>query len=114
MPVPLLVGTLMTAVSQRLEQIPKIFIYLGSLDVSAYSQVHSAAGEASVITVVSWVKSAAEGAPILIEQIENGLHPVAVRQLFDHPGDAALRRKLQMVFTTHSQNAVCRLPHEAV
>lgn len=51
---------------------------------------------------------------ILIEEIENGLHPLATLRLVDYLIDVAERKSLQIVFTTHSEYAIIPLPAEAV
>jgi len=51
---------------------------------------------------------------ILIEEVENGLHPVAVRLFVQYLQRAALRKRLQVIFTTHSQEAVNEMPDFAV
>jgi hypothetical protein len=55
-----------------------------------------------------------ENALILIEEIENGLHPVATRRLTEYLITAAQRKRVQVIFTTHSDDALTYLPHEAV
>ena len=59
-----------------------------------------------------------EGAPdqtlILIEEIENGLHPVATVHLVEYLIDVAERKKVQVIFTTHSNEAIQLLPTKAV
>lgn len=81
---------------------------------NSYSQFHFGAGEASIIEMVSRIENADDGALILIEEIENGLHPVAVRLLVQYLQNVAKRKKLQIAFTTHSQDAVDELPAEAI
>lgn len=94
---------------------PDIRMYTGSTsDEVGYSQFHFGAGEASVIETIDRIESAPDNALILIEEVENGLHPVAVRLFTQYLQDSAKRKKLQIIFTTHSQEAVNELPPEAV
>jgi AAA15 family ATPase/GTPase len=94
---------------------PAIRMYTGSTsDKIGYSQFHFGAGEGSVIETIDRIESAPNNALILIEEVENGLHPVAVRLFVQYLQDAAKRKKLQVIFTTHSQEAVNELPPEAV
>jgi hypothetical protein len=51
---------------------------------------------------------------ILIEEIENGLHPVAVKRMVDYLIDVALRKSAQVIFTTHSNDAIDPLPSSAI
>lgn len=51
---------------------------------------------------------------ILIEEIENGLHPLATLRLVEYLIDVADRKSIQIVFTTHSEYAIAPLPAEAV
>lgn len=51
---------------------------------------------------------------ILIEEIENGLHPLATARLVDYLIDVADRKSVQVVFTTHSEYATAPLPAEAI
>lgn len=81
---------------------------------AGYSEFHFGAGEASVIRIVSQIESSAENALILIEEIENGLHPVATRRLVEYLIKVAKRKSCQVIFTTHSNDALSPLPNEAV
>lgn len=51
---------------------------------------------------------------VLIEEIENGLHPLATARLVDYLIDVANRKNVQVIFTTHSEYAIAPLPAEAV
>jgi hypothetical protein len=51
---------------------------------------------------------------VLIEEIENGLHPVATVRLVEYLIEAAERKKIQAIFTTHSNDALKPLPSKAV
>ncbi|GGX92239.1 ATP-dependent nuclease [Vogesella alkaliphila] len=94
---------------------PNIKMYLGSThNQIGYSQFHFGAGEASIIETIDRIESSPDNALILIEELENGLHPVAVRLFVQYLQNAAKRKRLQIIFTTHSQDAVNELPAEAV
>lgn len=79
-----------------------------------YSEFHFGAGEASVIRIVRDIENAPDGSLILIEEIENGLHPVATRRLVEYLIEVAGRKSCQIIFTTHSNDALAPLPNEAV
>lgn len=93
---------------------PSSKMYIGAYGGIDYSQFHFGAGEASVIETIDRIENSPENSLILIEEVENGLHPVAVRLFVQYLQNAARRRRLQVVFTTHSQDAVNELPVEAV
>ncbi|MFH0846589.1 MAG: AAA family ATPase [Chloroflexota bacterium] len=79
-----------------------------------YSEFHFGAGESSIIRIVTEIERVPESSLILIEEIENGLHPVATQRLVEYLIAAASRRRIQAVFTTHSDDALLPLPQEAV
>ncbi|MDN5768178.1 MAG: AAA family ATPase [Humibacillus sp.] len=79
-----------------------------------YSEFHFGAGEASIIRIVSRVEEAPNDSLLLIEEIENGLHPVATRRLVEYLIDVARTKSCQVIFTTHSNDALAPLPTEAV
>lgn len=79
-----------------------------------YSEFHFGAGESSILRMVAAIESAADQALVLIEEIENGLHPVATIRLVEYLIWAAERKKIQVIFTTHSNEALHPLPSKAV
>ena len=79
-----------------------------------YSEFHFGAGESSIIKMVMGIERVSENSLILIEEIENGLHPLATLRLVDYLIDVADRKKVQIIFTTHSEYAIDPLPPEAV
>jgi predicted ATPase len=85
-----------------------------SVDGDNYSEFHFGAGEASVIRIVSEIEAAGENAMILIEEIENGLHPIATRRLVEYLLDVAQRKSCQVIFTTHSNDALEPLPSKGI
>lgn len=79
-----------------------------------YSEFHFGAGEASIIRIVSEIESVENEALILIEEVENGLHPVATRSLVEYFIAVCRRKGCQIIFSTHSNAALGPLPGEAV
>ncbi|MGW2044863.1 ATP-dependent nuclease [Streptomyces sp. NPDC001858] len=91
-----------------------IFASQATDETAGYSEFHFGAGEASVIRIVSQIEAAQNHALILVEEIENGLHPVATRRLVEYFIGVAKRKSIQVIFTTHSNDALMPLPNEAV
>ncbi|MCK1802634.1 AAA family ATPase [Brevibacterium sp. R8603A2] len=92
-----------------------IYAVRGNTDTEdSYSEFHFGAGEASIIRIVSRIEEAPDYSLLLIEEIENGLHPVATRRLVEYLVDVARRKSCQVIFTTHSNDALAPLPTEAV
>jgi ABC-type multidrug transport system ATPase subunit len=60
------------------------------------------------------IENAPDQTLILIEEIENGLHPVATIRLVEYLIGVAERKKVQVIFTTHSNEAIQPLPTKAV
>lgn len=89
-------------------------MFVGGDGQNDYSEYNFGAGEASVIRLVADSENLPDNSLILIEEIENGLHPVAVRRLVEYFIDVARRKRLQVVFTTHSDYALDPLPSEAI
>jgi predicted ATPase len=89
-------------------------LYVGGDGTISYSEFHFGAGESSVIRMVSEIEAAPENALVLIEEIENGLHPVATRRMVEYLIEVADRRSIQSIFTTHSDDALAPLPPEAI
>ena len=80
----------------------------------SYSEFHFGAGESSIIRMVAEIELANDQALVLIEEIENGLHPVATVRMVEYLIDVAERKKLQAIFTTHSNDALKPLPSRAI
>ncbi|MBD1554678.1 ATP-dependent nuclease [Pseudomonas typographi] len=79
-----------------------------------YSEFHFGAGESSIIRMVVALETMAENSLVLIEEIENGLHPLATIRLVEYLIELAGRRKIQVVFTSHSNDALKPLPDKAI
>lgn len=81
---------------------------------NSYSEFHFGAGESSIIRMISRIEQAPDNSLILIEEIENGLHPIATKRMVEYLIDVAKRKSIQTIFTTHSDYALSTLPSEAV
>lgn len=88
--------------------------FIGCSGENHYSEFHFGAGESSIIRMITEIEAAPVNSLILIEEIENGLHPVATRRMVEYLIDAAERRSIQAIFTTHSDYALSPLPNEAI
>lgn len=83
-------------------------------DGVAYSEFHFGAGESSIIRMVMKIESLPKDSLILIEEIENGLHPVATVRMVEYLVEVAERKASQAIFTTHSNAALAPLPSQAI
>jgi hypothetical protein len=89
-------------------------MYVGKNEIASYSELNFGAGESSVLRIIADIESMADNSLVLIDEVENGLHPVAVRRLVEYLIDVAERKKIQAIFTTHSDYALDPLPGEAI
>ena len=76
---------------------------------AAYSELHMAAGERAILRLSQRVAQL-EGALVLIDEVEAGLHPWAQQLLLLQLQQLALRNDLQIVVTTHSQVVLDSVP----
>lgn len=98
----------------KIKSTDKDYLLMGAKGASDYSQFHFGAGEASIIEMVLTIEQSSDYSLILIEEIENGLHPIATEKMVEYLIDVAKRKKVQVIFTTHSDHALRRLPPEAI
>ena len=80
----------------------------------SFSEFHFGAGESSVIRMIMKIESLDENSLVLIEEIENGLHPIATQRMVEYLIDFSKRKKSQVIFTTHSNDALLPLPPKAI
>lgn len=98
----------------KLNQSDEDYLLLGFARMNDYSQFHFGAGEASIIQMVSKIEAAEKETLVLIEEIENGLHPLATERMVEYLLDIADAKRIQVIFTTHSEYAVRNLPSNGV
>lgn len=80
----------------------------------SFSEFHFGAGESSIIRMVLQLEIAVDNTLVIIEEIENGLHPIATIRMVEYLIELAERKKIQAIFTTHSNDALIPLPSEAI
>jgi predicted ATPase len=99
----------------RVDGLGKVSLLTGATESgTAYSEFHFGAGESSIIRMVMKIESLGDNALVLIEEIENGLHPLATIRLVEYLIDLAKRKSAQAIFTTHSNDALRPLPAQAI
>lgn len=81
-------------------------------DVS-YSQANMGFGEARGIWIIQRVESAPDGSVVLIEEPELALHPRAQFLLGCYFNEVAKRKRVQIIFTTHSLELLSALHEES-
>ena len=81
---------------QQADISPRQQFYVGSDGTISYSEFHFGAGELSVIRMVAEIEAAPPNALVLIEEIENGLHPVAVRRMVEYLVNVAKRKSISV------------------
>lgn len=83
-------------------------------DGESFSEFHFGAGESSIIRMVLALETAETNSLVIIEEIENGLHPVATIRMVEYLIELAERKQIQAIFTTHSNDALIPLPNNAI
>jgi len=68
---------------------------------ASYSELHMAAGERALLRLAKEIANL-EGALVLIDEVEAGLHPFVQQLLMLQLQELALRRNLQIIVTSHS------------
>ena len=76
---------------------------------AAYSELHMAAGERSILRLSQEIAQL-DGALILIDEVETGLHPWVQQLLMVQLQQLALRNDLQVIVTSHSRVVLDSVP----
>ena len=87
----------------------KSLLYAAQEGGSAYSELHMSAGERALLRLSKEVAHM-EGALVLIDEVEAGLHPFAQQLLMLQLQQLALRRNLQIIVTSHSPVVLDSVP----
>ncbi|MDE0423365.1 MAG: AAA family ATPase [Candidatus Poribacteria bacterium] len=76
---------------------------------AAYSELHMAAGERAILRLSKEITQL-DGALVLIDEVEAGLHPWVQQLLMLHLQQLALRNDLQIIVTSHSPVVLDSVP----
>ncbi|WP_413536703.1 ATP-dependent nuclease [Carnobacterium divergens] len=79
-----------------------------------YSEAFAGTGESRVILLVNDIYHASENSLVLIDEPEISLHPSAIYGLKKFLLEETLKKKHQMIITTHSTHIIKNLPKEAI
>ena len=79
-----------------------------------YSEAFAGSGEFAIISLVYKLSKAPEKSLILLDEPEVSLHPSAQKELMDFLQKEVLKKKHQVVFSTHSPEMIDNLPNEAI
>jgi len=77
------------------------------------SQFHQGAGESATLDLARALQELPDYSLLIIDEIENSLHPKAQRRLIRSLLTMARQRKLQVILSTHSEYVLEELPPEA-
>jgi len=78
-----------------------------------YSGFNMGAGENALFEIFSTIYSCGEGALLVVDEVELGLHAEAQRKFIERMKDACLDTYTQVICTTHSKEIFDCLPYDA-
>ena len=78
-----------------------------------YSENHMGCGEGRLLKLVDALENSPNNSLFVIEEPETALHQLAQHKLSQYLLDVCLRKRHQIIFTTHSTEVLCALPPEA-
>ena len=81
---------------------------------SAYDATLLSDGTLRVLAIAAAILSAPEGSLVVIEEIDNGVHPSRAEQLLDRLLRVATRRNLHVLISSHNPALLDALPDDAV
>lgn len=80
---------------------------------SSYSSFNMGSGEDNLVTLLLLLQHTPPGSLIVIEEIDLGLHPEALKKLARHLLEITLAKKLQVIVSSHSQDFIDSVPRQA-
>jgi predicted ATPase len=78
-----------------------------------YSGFNMGAGENALFDIFSTIHAAGDGALLVIDEVELGLHSAAQRRFIERLKDACIESHIQVICTTHSKEIFDCLPLDA-
>lgn len=82
-------------------------------NVGEVSQFHQGAGEDSILDMFKLLQDIPNQSLLIIDEVENSLHPKAQRRFVKHLLKVSRRKKLQIILSTHSPFVLDELPLKA-
>jgi predicted ATPase len=79
---------------------------------TTYSSLNMGAGESGLLELFSVIRECPDGSLILVDELELGLHEEAQARLILELKEICLKRKIQIICTTHSSKIMEVLPPE--
>lgn len=93
---------------------PGTSIYVKTKISSRYSEANAGSGEVAVIQLVKKIQDAKAYSLILLDEPEVSIHPGAQEKLKEYLLDAIIRKKVQIVISTHSPILIKDIPSKAI
>lgn len=79
-----------------------------------YSEAYAGSGELSIVSIVIKLLSCDDYSLVLLDEPETSLHPGAQKELLKFILMLVIKKKLQVVVSTHSMDLIEELPHNAI
>lgn len=89
-------------------------IYVKTLISSKYSEANAGSGEVAVIQLVKAIQDAEDYSLVLLDEPEVSIHPGAQEKLKEYLLDSVIKKKIQIVISTHSPILVRDMPNETI
>lgn len=81
---------------------------------NVYSEANSGSGEFIVANVVNKLSSIPSGSIVLLDEPELSLHPSAQKRFLSFLLDLIIKKKVQIILSTHSQSFVENIPSKCI
>ena len=96
-----------TMTARAVSGVHAIHVARGSVTCSSFNM---GAGEDSTFDLVEVISAVPQGALVLIEEVETGLHPAAQKRIMNEILFASWKKHLQFILTTHSGTVLESVP----
>jgi predicted ATPase len=98
--------------SLKRKQYSKHHISVVGIANMTYSSLNMGAGESGLLELFSIIRECPDGSLILVDELELGLHEEAQARLILELKEICVKRKIQVICTTHSSKILETLPPE--
>ncbi len=98
----------------KIYKIEGISVYVKNGENFEYSEANAGSGEIAIIELVRKIENAKENTLVLLDEPEVSIHPAAQKKLKEYLIKQIMKKKLQIVISTHSPIMIEELPNEAI